>query len=100
MKANLARIFVIVACIATPALAYEPDKPVEVNTSGLQSHVAVQVQQHADESLKSLMEYLWFTRKMHSLWLEDVTRPKADTVATSEPKFENRQMATRTTGLR
>lgn len=89
----------IVACAATPALAYEPDKPVQVNTSGLQSNVAAQVQKHADGSLKSLMEYLWFTRKIHRLWIEDVTRSQAEAVAKTEPA-QPRQMATRTTGIR
>ena len=100
MKANVARILAVVACVATPALAYEPDKPVPVNTSGLQSNVAAQVQKHADDSLKSLMEYLWFTRKMHNLWIEDVTRPKGDTIAANDPQLQLRQIATRTTGQR
>jgi hypothetical protein len=81
-------------------LAYEPEKPVQVNTSGLQAHVAEQVQKHADDSLKSLMEYLWFTRKIHGLWIDDVTRPRAVTIATSDPPTQLRQMATRTTGIR
>ena len=89
----------IVAFAATPALANELDKPVQVNTSGMQPSVAAQVQKHADESTKALMEYLWFTRRIHHLWLDDVTKPASDVVASSEPRKELRQMATRTTGL-
>jgi len=100
MRSNIVRILAVLACAATPAIAYEPDKPVQVNTSGLQEHVAAQVQRHADDSLKSLMEYLWFTRKMHGLWIEDVTRSDSDIVATSAKPKELRQMATRTTGQR
>ena len=102
MRGNLVKsALAIVACAATTALAYEPDKPVQVNTSGLQSHVAAEVQKHADDSMKSLMEYLWFTRRSTHLGLEDVTRPQAEeSVANSEERKEPRQMATRTTGQR
>ena len=97
MKVALA----IAACAAIPALAYEPDQPVRVNTSGLQPNVAAQVQKAADESLKAVMEYMWFTRRMHHLWLDDVAKPKSDeTIAKNEQHFESRQIATRTTGLR
>ena len=90
----------IVAFAATPALANELDKPVQVNTSGMQTSVAAQVQIHADESTKALMEYMWFTRRIHHLWLDDVTKPASDAVAANEPRKELRQMATRTTGQR
>ena len=100
MKGNFVKCLAVVAFAATPALAYEPDKPVQVNTSGLQGHVAEQVQKHADDSLKSLMEYLWFTRKIHRLWIDDVTRPQAEAVAASEQPAQPRQMVTRTTGIR
>ena len=100
MKTNFVKCLAVAALAATPALAYEPDKPVRVNTTGLQSHVAEQVQKHADDSLKSLMEYLWFTRKINRLWIDDVTKPYADTVATSGQPAQPRQMATRTTGIR
>ena len=101
MKGNLVKsALAIVVCAATPALAYELDKPVQVNTSGLQSNVAAQVQKHADESLKSLMGYLWFTRKIHRLWIDDVTKPRDESIAKNEERFQLRQMATRTTGER
>ena len=100
MRSNIVAILAVLACAATPAIAYDFDKPVQVNTSGLQENVAAQVRKHADDSLKSLMEYLWFTRKIHGLWIEDVTRSGADIVATNEKPKELRQMATRTTGLR
>ena len=101
MRGNLLKCAIaVVACAATPALAYELDKPVQVNTSGLQSNVAAKVQKHADESLKSLMGYLWFNRRMHHLWIEDVTKPQSDAIATSDRPYQPRQMATRTTGLR
>jgi hypothetical protein len=98
MKGNLVKsTLAIVACAATPAVAYELDQPIQVNTTGLQSHVAMQVRKHADESAKALMEYLWFTRKIHHLWLDDVTKPRADTVATNDERMRPR-IAIRTTG--
>ena len=100
MRANIAITLAVVAFAASPALAYEPDKPVQVNTSGLQTHVAEQVRKHADDSLKSLMEYLWFTRNIHGLWIDDVTKPRAEMLATSDQPAQPRQMATRTTGIR
>jgi hypothetical protein len=71
---------------AGPALGSESDQPIQVNTGGLQSHVAEQVEKHAAESERALMQYLWFTRRMHRLWLDDVTKPQADSVAQDEPR--------------
>ena len=101
MRGHIVKHALAVAVVAaTPALAYDLDKPIQVNTSGLQSNVAAKVQKHADESLKSLMAYLWFTRRMHHLWIEDVTRPLPDAIATNDRPYQPRQMATRTTGRR
>ena len=103
MRGNLIKLaLAIAACAATPVLASdEMDKPVQVNTSGLQASVAAQVQKNAHDSLKSLMGYMWFTRKIHHLWLDDVTKAKPeDAVAAGGQRYEARQIATRTTGLR
>ena len=92
----------LASCIAaaTTAFAYEPEKPIKVDTRSLSSHVAQQVEERAAESTKALMEYLWFTRKIHHLWLDDLTRVADEPIAMEEPKREPRQMATRTTGVR
>lgn len=74
-------------------------EPVKVNVEGLQRNVAEKVQKHADESLDSLMAYLWFTRKHHGLWIDDLTGPAADAIPATEKK-EYRAMVTRTTGVR
>ena len=74
------------ALAAGPALGSDSDQPIQVNTRGLQSNVAAQVEKHAAESERALMQYLWFTRRMHHLWLEDVTKPEPDKVAVDEPR--------------
>ena len=101
MRVTIVRYTLAVcACAAVPVLAYELDKPVQVDTNALPPHVAQQVQSHAADSTKALMEYLWFTRRIHHLWIDDVTRSKPDAVAANDARSEPRQMATRTTGLR
>ena len=86
MKALHLNCFIAsIALASTCALASESDPPIEVNTEGLQTHVAEQVQKHAAENEQALMQYLWFTRKLHHLWLDDVTKPRADAVAREEP---------------
>jgi hypothetical protein len=80
-----------VSLAATAAFASDFDQPIQVNTEGLQTHVAEQVRKHAAESEQALMQYLWFTRKLHHLWLDDVTRPQTDAAAQDEPR-ERRQV--------
>jgi hypothetical protein len=60
------------ALVGAPAFASDYDEPVDVHTEGLPSHVANQVRAHAAEGERSLMQYLWFTRRTHHLWLDDV----------------------------
>ena len=73
-----------VALGTAAAFGSDFDRPIQVNTQGLQSHVAEQVQKNAAESEQALMQYLWFTRKLHHLWLDDVTKPRADNDAKEE----------------
>jgi hypothetical protein len=82
----------IAALAAAPAFANDIDQPIQVNTDGLQSHVAEQVREHAAESQRALMQYLWFTRRMHHLWIQDVTKPTPDSVAATEPQAEKREI--------
>jgi hypothetical protein len=94
--------FVAAAALAVgPVLASGNDQPIDVNTDGLQSHVADQVRAHAANSERALMQYLWFTRKMHHLWLDDVTKPKKNAYAKDEEPREKREtVAIRTHGIR
>jgi hypothetical protein len=94
-----AALFAALTSLSGVAMAGVSDEPVKVNVERLQRHVAEQVQKHADEGLDSLMAYLWFTRKQHRLWIEDVTGPEAEAIARTEKK-EYRAMVTRTTGVR
>ena len=98
---HLARTALIAALtsLSGVAMAGVSDQPVKVNVERLQPNVAARVQQHADVSLDSLMAYLWFTRRQHHLWINDVTSPQPDAIAKSEKK-EYRTMVTRTTGVR
>ena len=98
--AHLARTALVAALTALSgvALAGVSDQPVRVNVERLQPNVAARVQQHADVSLDSLMAYLWFTRRQHHLWIDDVTSPQPDAIAKNEKK-EYRTMVTRTTGV-
>ena len=83
------------------AVAGVSGEPVKVNVQHLQSNVAERVQQHADVSLDSLMAYLWFTRRQHHLWIDDVIAPAPDAMAIAKTeKKEYRAMVTRTTGVR
>lgn len=87
------KCFIAVAALAAaPAFGSDYDQPIQVNTDGLQSHVAEQVRKHAAESERSLMQYLWFTRRIHHLWIDDVTKPKADAMAQAEPAREKREI--------
>jgi len=101
MRVEIIRhIFAASLFAATCALAYEPQEPIKVDTRALQSSVAQQVEARAAEGAKELMEYLWFTRRIHHLWIDDVVKPTVDAVAASEPPMPPKQMATSTTGLR
>jgi hypothetical protein len=92
MKAlHLSCFIASVALASTGALASADDQPIDVNTDGLPSHVAEQVREHAAQSEQALMQYLWFSRRMHHLWLDDVTKPRADSVAQDE-KTERHQV--------
>ena len=94
-------VVLALSSITGVALASEMDQPVQVNTDGLQQNVARQVREHADESLRSLMQYLWFTRKTHRLWIEDVTKSRPEAVAANEePAARREKVAVRTTGIR
>jgi hypothetical protein len=87
------KCFIAVAALAAaPAFGSGNDEPIQVNTEGLQSHVAEQVRQYAAESERALMQYLWFTRRMHHLWIEDVTKQKAEAIAQAEPAREKREL--------
>ena len=94
-------VVLALSSVSGAALASEMDQPIQVNVDGLQQNVARQVREHADESLRSLMQYLWFTRKTHRLWIEDVTKSRPETVATNEePTARRERVAVRTTGIR
>jgi len=91
----------IFALAAAPAVANVREEPVKVNVENLQSHVGEQVKRHADDSMDSLMQYLWFTRRIHHLWLDDVMKPQApEGVAENETEKKREPYAIRTTGLR
>ena len=103
MKRNTVKCaLAIFALAAAPAVAYEREEPVPVNTESLQSHVAEQVKEFAAEGERELMGYLWFTRRMHHLWLDDVMQPvKGDTkVAAVEEKEKREPTYIRSTGIR
>jgi len=91
-------LFAALTSLSGVAMAGVSDEPVKVNVERLQRHVAEQVRKHADEGLDSLMAYLWFTRRQHHLWIDDVTSPQPDAIAKNEKK-EYRTMVTRTTGV-
>jgi len=99
-RLHLKSIIAVAALAAAPAFGSQYDEPIQVNTDGLQSHVAEQVRRHAAESERSLMQYLWFTRKMNHLWLDDVTKPKARAYAKDEPREKREAVAIRTHGVR
>ena len=90
MNKSLTCIVAALACATIPAIASDSDQPIQVNTRGLQSNIAAQVEKHAAESERALMQYLWFTRRMNRLWLDDVTRPEPDAVAANEEPREKR----------
>jgi hypothetical protein len=90
MNRRLNCLIAAFALAAGPALGSDSDQPVQVNTRGLQSHVAAQVEKHAAESERALMQYLWFTRRMNRLWLDDVTKPESDNAAANERPGEKR----------
>ena len=84
------------ACIVAAALALgstavlaSDDQPIDVNTDGLQAHVAEQVRERAAQGEQALMQYLWFNRRMHHLWLDDVTKPRAEAMARDEPREQH-----------
>jgi len=89
MSRRFKSILAAFALAAGPAFASGSDEPIEVNTDGLQSHVAEQVRQHAAQSERSLMQYMWFTRRTHHLWLDDVTKPKAEADAQTAGREKN-----------
>jgi len=91
-------LIAVAALAAAPAFGSDYDQPIGVNTDGLQSHVAEQVREHAADSAQSLMQYLWFTRRTHHLWIDDVTKPKAETVAKAEPSEMRQIVVIRTYG--
>ncbi len=87
MNKSLSCIAAALAFAALPVIASGSDEPIQVNTQGLQAHVAEQVQKHAADSERALMQYLWFNRRMHHLWLDDVTKPKKmEDVAANETR--------------
>ena len=86
MNRRLNYLIAAFALAAGPAFGSDSDQPIQVNTRGLQPNVAAQVEKHAAESERALMQYLWFTRRMHRLWLDDVTKPEPDNVAANEPR--------------
>ena len=89
------------ALASAPAFGSDIDEPIKVNTDGLQSHVAEQVQKAAAESQRALMQYMWFTRRMHHLWIEDVTKPDGDeNLAQDEPREKREYVVIRTYGTR
>ena len=90
MNKSVCCIAAALAFAAIPAVASDSDQPIKVNTRGLQSNIAAQVEKHAAESERALMQYLWFTRRMNRLWLDDVTKPESDTVAANEEPSEKR----------
>ena len=90
MNKSLCCIAAALSLAVIPAVASDSDQPIQVNTRGLQSHVAAQVEKHAAEGERALMQYLWFTRRMHRLWLDDVTKPEPDKVADNEQPREKR----------
>jgi hypothetical protein len=85
MNRRLNYLVAAFALAAGPAFGSDSDQPIQVNTRGLQPNVAAQVEKYAAESERALMQYLWFTRRMHHLWLDDVTKPEPDQVAANEP---------------
>jgi hypothetical protein len=90
MNRRLNYLIAAFALAAGPALGSDSDQPIQVNTRGLPSHIAAQVEKHAAESERALMQYLWFTRRMNRLWLDDVTKPMPDDVAANEPPQDKR----------
>ena len=90
----------IFACAAAQAVASERDEPVRVYVQSLTPHVAQQVKERAAEGQASLMQYLWFTRKYHSLWLEDVMKAPKDEVIAMGREERRAPVVFRTTGQR
>ena len=90
-RLHVRAVIAALAFAAGPALASDYDQPIEVNTDALPSYVAEQVKKRAAESERALMQYMWFTRRMHHLWIDDVSKPKADDrLADAQPAPEKR----------
>ena len=98
---NRVRCLIAAAAFAcAPAFASDDDQPIEVNTDALPSHVAEQVQKHAAEGERALMQYMWFTRRMHHLWLQDVYKSKKEDAALDEPREKREYVVVRSYGAR
>ena len=95
-------VAILAFAASNAAMGYEPEEPVRVNVRGLQSHVAEHVKKHAAEGQTRLMQYLWFNRRMHHLWLDDVMKPepKEEVVATNETTEKRQAHFSRPTGIR
>ena len=99
-RVQLKHLIAAAALASAPAFGSEIDEPIKVNTDGLQSHVAEQVQKAAAASQRALMQYMWFTRRMHHLWIDDVTKSKDESVAQSEPREKREYVVVRSYGAR
>jgi len=85
--------FIAVAALATAqALASDYDQPIEVNTDALPSHVAEQVRERAAQGQGALMQYLWFTRHVHHLWIDDVTKARPEPQEQDDEPVVKRQV--------
>lgn len=105
MKRIFAESAIAIAALAFSgtAMGYERDEPVKVNTKNLQANIAERVEKYAAQGERELMAYLWFTRRMHHMWLDDVTKRDAEgATADNASKGEKKQLqiVTRTTGIR
>lgn len=95
MKTNATKLILAAAAlvVAGSALAQEAERPVQIRTDGLPSHLAERLQAKAQEGPTALIQYVNRTRMMgHQVRVEEIVL-KADEAATLAAKKADGKMA-------